>query len=327
MKKTDTGAQSFRRPTRVTDQEVTVVIPCFNAADFVRQAIESVQAQTYPNWNLIVVDDGSTDSTLEIVCEIGAAASFNITILSGPNRGASNARNRAIKLATSQYVAFLDADDYWHPDKLSQQLAFLSQNPTAVGVTGGYRMWDVETGGVSVDLDFLWSKGEMRNWTLLGRRAPALNSLLMVDREVILDIGGYDEQLISFSEDVDLAWRLLSKGPLLSTSTVLATIRLSAGQTHRNYVGMVFGLRKIYDKISLNDPGLAKLGVASVEIYTAVCLFRSGQYSTAIQSFVRSFLSAPIGSMRFIFRRIKDIRRVNLRTHTGHFPDVGKTLS
>ncbi len=105
--------------------DVDVVIPCHNAALFVREAVQSALDQTHSRTTIIAVDDGSTDATVRILEEFG----HRITLLRQPRGGVSAARNRALDAGTAAVVAFLDADDRWHPEKLSRQLAFLDAHP------------------------------------------------------------------------------------------------------------------------------------------------------------------------------------------------------
>lgn len=98
---------------------ISVIIPAYNAANTVVEAIESVLVQTYSVTEIIVVDDGSTDQTADVV-----AKTFpSVRLESGPNRGPSGARNHGISVAKGEWIAFLDADDTWHPDKLALQMA------------------------------------------------------------------------------------------------------------------------------------------------------------------------------------------------------------
>lgn len=97
---------------------VTVVIPCYNTEDFIGRAIESALAQTYPNVEVVVVDDGSTDGSLDVLRSFGD----RIRWTTGPNRGASAARNRGIELARGELIQFLDADDTLHPEKIQVQI-------------------------------------------------------------------------------------------------------------------------------------------------------------------------------------------------------------
>ena len=106
---------------------VTAIIPAYNAAAFVRNAIDSALAQAWPNIEVLVIDDGSTDDTASILQAYGEA----IRVVSPPNGGLSNARNRGIHEATGTYVAFLDADDRWLPGKIARQVQALTDNPQA----------------------------------------------------------------------------------------------------------------------------------------------------------------------------------------------------
>ena len=105
---------------------VSVIMPTYNCARFIRQAIDSVLSQTYINWELLIVDDCSTDETESIV------RSFDDPRIrymrNTQNMGAALTRNRALKEAKGRYIAFLDADDLWLPEKLEKQVAFMEQN-------------------------------------------------------------------------------------------------------------------------------------------------------------------------------------------------------
>lgn len=107
---------------------VSVVIPSFNMGRFIGQALESVVAQTFPDWQAIVVDDGSTDDSYEIACAF-AAREPRIKVLRQKNSGsAGSPRNRGIEASSAPYIAFLDPDDYWSPKKLEAQLAALDRH-------------------------------------------------------------------------------------------------------------------------------------------------------------------------------------------------------
>ena len=104
---------------------VSCIIPAFNAESFVGEAIESALKQTYVPLEIVVVDDGSTDRTADVV------RSFHtrLTYVHGLHRGTAAAKNIGLRAAHGPYIAFLDADDLWHPDKLTRQMAWLAQRP------------------------------------------------------------------------------------------------------------------------------------------------------------------------------------------------------
>src|SRR5919199_14579 len=107
---------------------ISVIIPVFNGEKTIQKTIESVLTQTVTDFELLVINDGSQDGTLEIVERI---QDVRIKVFSYPNAGPSTSRNRGISHATSEYISFIDADDLWTPDKLEAQLKALQENPKA----------------------------------------------------------------------------------------------------------------------------------------------------------------------------------------------------
>lgn len=119
---------------------VSVITPCFNAADTLARTVASVRAQNFTDWEIFISDDGSTDDSIA-VAERLAAADSRIRVLcgTGENRGAARARNRAIAVSRGRYIAFLDADDEWLPEKLSRQIGFMQAETVAFSYTGFFR--------------------------------------------------------------------------------------------------------------------------------------------------------------------------------------------
>ncbi len=120
---------------------VSVIVPVYNAGKWIEDTILSVKSQTYRDWELILVDDGSSDDSAEIIRHYAAD---NIRLISyddkekekGKNHGAAYARNRGVKEAKGRYICFLDADDLWSPDKLEKQLKHMEENDAAFSFTG-----------------------------------------------------------------------------------------------------------------------------------------------------------------------------------------------
>lgn len=120
---------------------VSIVMPAYNAGQFIEQAIESVRAQTFPNWELLIVDDGSTDGTAAILARQNDS---RIKVLHQPNAGVSAARNAALDVARGEFVTFLDADDRLPPNALMLRVSYLQANPQVDIVNGGIRVTDGE---------------------------------------------------------------------------------------------------------------------------------------------------------------------------------------
>ena len=106
---------------------VSIIMPAYNCVDYIAESIRSVQNQTYQNWELIVADDNSTDGTVDTVRSVAADDNRIHLLETDINLGPAAARNRAINAAQGDYIAFLDSDDIWYPDKLSRQISFMEQ--------------------------------------------------------------------------------------------------------------------------------------------------------------------------------------------------------
>ncbi|WP_277555864.1 glycosyltransferase family 2 protein [Halobaculum limi] len=209
--------------------EVSVVIPAYERGDMVGRAIDSALAQTVDDIEVVVVDDGSEDDTEAVVT---AYDDERVRYLAHEtNRGVSAARNTGLATATGEYVAFLDSDDEWLPNKLERQLSTLAER--GEGWVGVY--CDVATGGLSaldrlaaVVSDRVFRSGAPREG---GRElAEALLSMqvfmgpgstLLVERDVLNATGGFDEGLSLF-EDWDLVLRVLAVGKLAYVDEALA---------------------------------------------------------------------------------------------------------
>lgn len=126
---------------------VSIITPLFNSQDFIAQTIESVQAQTYSNWEQIIVDDCSTDSSISIVNAFAQVDKRIRLITLSRNSGAAISRNIATENARGDYIAFLDSDDMWHPQKLQKQIAFMQQANCAVSYTSYLH---IDEGGTSL---------------------------------------------------------------------------------------------------------------------------------------------------------------------------------
>lgn len=107
------------------DYKVSIVTPSYNSEKYISQTIESVQAQTYQNWEMIIVDDCSTDKTCEIVEKLSASDSRITLLKQEKNAGAGAARTRSMRSASGRFIAYLDADDIWKPKKLEKQVQFM----------------------------------------------------------------------------------------------------------------------------------------------------------------------------------------------------------
>ena len=186
--------------------QVSVVIPTYNRAGFVREAIASVLRQDYPAVELIVVDDGSRDDTAAIVSEFGPAVQY----VWQENRGVSAARNRGVAAATGDLIAFLDSDDLWLPRKASAQVAYFETHPEAQACHTD-EIWIRR--GVRVNERRIHRK--QGGWQFLASLPRCLisPSAIMMRRPLWDRLGGFDERLPA-CEDYDLWLRLTAIVPV-----------------------------------------------------------------------------------------------------------------
>lgn len=187
---------------------VSIIIPCYNGEAYVTQAIESTLAQTYPSVEVIVIDDGSTDASLDVICSFGDRIRYG----TGPNRGLSAARNRGIALAHGEYVKFLDADDLLLPDSLARQVAQTAQlSPDTKAVVYGDAIW--------VDANL----GSLPGYPHRPRRLDEdpiahiygnspLPTCPLHRRSYLQVVGGFDPTILAYGEELDLHLRLILDG-------------------------------------------------------------------------------------------------------------------
>ena len=179
-----------------TDLRVSAIIPTYNRAALVTEAVDSVLAQTYQNVEVIVVDDGSTDGTQERLAQYGD----KIRVIYQQNAGPSAARNLGIASATGSLIAFLDSDDLWLPTKLERQVTLLEQSGHSVSCclcNISMRWQERELGSFEIAslnpplVEGLWLNAD----EVLATRFLLFNQGIIVRREVLERIGGFDESL------------------------------------------------------------------------------------------------------------------------------------
>lgn len=205
---------------------VSVVLIFLNGEEFLREAIESVIAQTYTDWELLLVDDGSTDGSEAIArsyVEADPSRFFYLTHAGRVNRGMSASRNLGIARARGEFVAFIDADDVWYPHKLQRQVEILQAHPEAALVCGRTQWWYSWTGKpedqqrdflqrYSVPLDTVVQPPAVLDMFLQDEWASLCD--IMVRRSAVEDVGGYEEMFRGMYEDQAFHAKLCCRYPV-----------------------------------------------------------------------------------------------------------------
>lgn len=200
---------------------VSVVMPVYQAADFLAEAIESILAQTYPDLELIAVDDGSTDASGEIL-ERYAKRDPRLIVRRQRHEGVISARNAGLSLARAPWVACMDADDVSLPDRLARQVSALAARPEVVCIGGGFDVIDAKHRLLNRVMPPC-EHAAILAMALLGR-SPICGSNAMFRRREVLEIGGYDEAA-GLVEDLDLWLRLGEIGHLANLPDVISRVR------------------------------------------------------------------------------------------------------
>ncbi len=195
--------------------KITVVIPTYNRVALLPRAVESVLSQTYRADEIIVVDDGSTDDT----CQMVQSHFPEVKIISQPNKGVSAARNMGIVHASNKWIAFLDSDDVWREDKLQLQVAYHKQNPQIL-FSHTAEVWMRDDKMVKQKRKHQKPQGFCFYENLdFCKIAP---STVMFHKKIVDDIGLFDEKLI-VCEDYDMWLRILKKYPVGFVDEALTT--------------------------------------------------------------------------------------------------------
>jgi glycosyltransferase involved in cell wall biosynthesis len=224
---------------------VSVVIPAYNCAAYIAEALESVFAQTFEDFEVLVVNDGSPDT--EDLERALAPYRGRVVYLRQKNRGVSAARNTGIRAARAPLVAFLDADDLWEPFYLEDQTGAMREDPSlAMRYPNTLIFGDVPEAGKTF-MEVNPSEGEATIEALMTQRCTVGNSVI-ARREAVLGAGMFDEELRR-SEDFDLWLRILARGGRVGyTRRVLARYRRYAGSLSSDHVEMASDIVRVFDK-------------------------------------------------------------------------------
>jgi glycosyltransferase involved in cell wall biosynthesis len=207
---------------------VSVVVPFLNACGFLEEAIESVFAQSYADWELLLCDDGSTDGSTEIAHRYASAYPSRVLYLEHgghANRGASAARNLGFRHARGKYLAMLDADDVWLPEKLQDQVQLLELYPEAGMLYGDTLRWYSWTGSprdatrdyrrpLGVPLDTLSRPPDILVRYVRGTAAVACTCSVLARREIVERVGGFEESFPGLYDDQVFYAKMLLAAPV-----------------------------------------------------------------------------------------------------------------
>ena len=282
--------------------KVSVITAAYNHVHFVRQSVESVLNQTYRDFEHIVVDDGSSDGTAEVLKTFGD----RIKYIRQENRGVHAAINAGIRQATGEYIAILDSDDAWLPHKLERQIPVLDESTKAAAVYS--RAYIIDADGKTKDRDNL--QGDALNpetaFDDLLRHDPIPILTAVIKRSCIDEVGGFSETLNAIS-DWDLWIRISTRWPIVFIPEPLALYRIhghnsfislnESGQVNRERLLMLRDTihalsENIFDRESKKKRLYATF--TYIVMQQAYGLFSRAQYSRALAYLAFAFKVRPV---------------------------------
>lgn len=276
---------------------VSVIVPAYNASRFLATTLMTVRAQSYENWELIVVDDGSTDVTAHIVASF-TAEDDRIRLVRQKNQGVAAARNRGMSIANGEFVAFLDSDDIWLSTKLARQVAVMLSSPPDVGLI--YSWWDiVDEHGVRKSSSHPWMiQGEVSDG-LVAFNFIGNCSVPLIRSSCLEEVGGFDESFRAAGaegcEDWDLFIRIAEKFRIGLVPEVLVAYRRVYGTMSGNVSSMLRShslmLTALEQRRLSVPPKLKRDSRGMIYGYLIMLCIRTGRIHRAVALFLQGMIS------------------------------------
>ena len=279
---------------------VSVVIPLFNKEDYIETTLNSVANQSYRNIELVIIDDSSTDSSVE-------KASFhlvqfkerfkNITIESRKNTGQAGARNDGIRLSKGEFVAFLDADDIWHPKKIELQVKFLANNPKTDLVFCNYIMVGADKSSLRA-VKLVPVAKKIESWLLTTGFGGLLESTGFFRREALIQNGGFASNL-QMCGGLDLAYRFSSKNLAGCVDEFLCAYRVTPTGWHNNKIDLVDSYHKLFQNEVLYGHFKDK-ATSNLRIHLGIWDLRNATNFKTLKSLAYIFIQSPIKFLQYV---------------------------
>lgn len=275
------------------NRAVSVIIPTYNYGHFIGEAIESALAQTFPVSEIIVVDNDSTDDTESVVRGFGE----RVTYIREPNLGVSAARNKGIESSKGDFIAFLDADDTWLPQKIEKQIAKMLDDPEIGVVHCGLREFD-NASGETLALHLDGSEGWVADEMLLFSTPTIIGpgGTILVRREVFENVGGFDTRLTN-GEDWEFCLRVARKYKIGFIAEPLVNYRNHGENAHLDVCRMerstLIAWAKAFDTTDENVRRIRRRSYGNLHKVLAGSFLQSGQYGGFVRNLIKSLWFRP----------------------------------
>ena len=290
---------------------VTVIIPAFNAENTIIRAIDSVRIQQIQPLEVIIIDDGSTDSTIDVVIKNICEGEQIHLVKMRNNCGVSAARNAGIRQAKGKFIAFLDADDIWLPGKIQKQIGVIEQDPTITLISCNSRL--VSESGMELKVGHINRPPVegIEAWKTLLIYNFLPTPTILTYRSLVEEIGGFDESLM-VGEDLDLWIKLAAIGKVSVINEVLTHYYDSAGSLMKRHSSETNSIvaPMLEKHISAQKSRLSKFEqrvIRGRQAFNMGCdLYFSGAYLQSINAFYRAIIHGekPMKSLLYIPRAL-----------------------
>jgi glycosyltransferase involved in cell wall biosynthesis len=308
------------------EPKVDVIIPTYNGLPYLKQTVESILAQTYKNFELYIIDDGSTDKTDVYVKNL---KDKRIHYEKKKNGGQSTARNLGIKISSSPYISFIDSDDIWYPEKLEKQMQIMQRN-SSVGLVYGHHYLIDEDNIIQGNLR-IWKRGKIFDDLCSGNFIAGSASMVLIRRSVFDNIGVFKEDFL-IGEDWEMWLRIAQKYEIDFVPEIIAALRQRSDGMQQNHKKMSDGLVYMLDAMT-DDFKLTYNQKKNMTIYcllnAAIGYYASGLRGMARRTLLRLFSSYPREIIRRVHWRIYISFGIYAKAIFGNpiFDLIGKLLS
>jgi glycosyltransferase involved in cell wall biosynthesis len=279
---------------------VSVVIPLFNKEEYISTTLNSVIAQTYENIEVIVIDDSSTDESLNLARKLLNTQKerfVDIKVVTRPNSGQAAARNEGINLANGQFVAFLDADDVWHPEKIAKQLGMLLATPNLDLVFCNYmilypRLYSTKA------VRFIPIESKITSWLLTTGFGGALESTVVIRKAALNSNQGFDNHL-QMSGGLDLAFRLTRNQKAGCVDDYLCGYRIVPSGWHNQKTDLMDSYEKLMKNVVLYGEYEKRLRL-NLRIHLSLWYLRTSKSIQDLKILVAVCREIPFSFLRYL---------------------------
>ncbi|MBH8566029.1 glycosyltransferase [Nostoc sp. CENA67] len=214
--------------------KVTVLMPVYNGEIYLQEAIDSILSQTFQDFEFLIINDGSTDSTREIICSYDDP---RIRLIDNDcNLGLTQSLNKGLKLAEGEFIARQDADDISEPERLAKQVTFLETHPEVALVGTWYK--DIDPQGKLIEKRNLPCNSTQIRWEILFY-CPFVHSAVMFHKYTILEQIGFYDEAYSYAQDYDLWWRIARSLKMINLNEYLVNLRINPSSMTATYGNIV----------------------------------------------------------------------------------------